>query len=128
MAQSGTSLPYPYLVGDYKPDTFEDITSKNVTFLASKMGGVTRMRFLYGVINGSTGASVGGSAGWTSSRTGTGTYQIVFDSQFAAAPVAVVTAVTGVANALATTSQLDVTTFSIGGTASDQSFNFLVLF
>jgi hypothetical protein len=126
LPNSGVSLPYPYFVGDYKADSFEDITSKNVMYLAQVVGPTARTRRIHGVVNGSTGAKVSGTPGWTSSRTATGTYEIVFDSQFADAPTAQVTAVTGVANGLATPSQLDVTTFSVGGTASDQSFNWSV--
>lgn len=119
-------LPFQYDEGNFDPDSFEDITAKNLQFLARAFGVAQGLRMLHGVVS-SAGARVSGSDGWTVGRTGNGTYVVTFDRSFAAAPTVNVTPVTGQCNALATPSQIDVATFNLGtSTAADHAFNFTV--
>lgn len=121
----GLVLPYQYNEGDYPPDSFEDITQKNMRFIARAFGVTQRLRLLHGVVS-SSGAFVSGTAGWTSAKTGTGTYTVTFDKAFDAAPTLTVTTVTGTANGLAVPGNATVSTFNIGGGAADHSFSFMV--
>lgn len=114
-------LPYQYNDGDYKPDSFEDITQKNITTLARQVS--AGQRVLHGCVS-SSGAFVSGTSGWTPVRTGTGAYTITFDSQFASPPTLHVTGVTGVGNGLATPSNAAITMFNVGGGALDAAFYF----
>lgn len=122
----GLVLPYQYDEGEFPPDSFEDITAKNLRFIARAFGVSQGLRLLHGVVS-SAGARVSGTDGWTVGKTGTGTYVVSFDRAFAAAPTVNVTPVTGQCNALATPSQIDVSTYNLGtSTAADHSFNFTV--
>lgn len=122
----GLILPYQYNEGEYQADSFEDITQKNLRFIARAFGVTQRLRIMHGVVS-SAGAFVAGTAGWTSSRTGTGTFKVEFEKAFDAAPTGLVSGVTGVANALAVPGSVDVSTFDVGGGAADHSFSFLVV-
>lgn len=119
-------LPYQYDEGNFEPDSFEDITAKNMQFLARAFGVAQGLRMLHGVVD-SSGGRVSGSDGWAVGRTGTGTYVVTFDRAFAAAPTVDVTPVTGQANAVASPSQIDVATFNLGTSSpADHAFNFTV--
>lgn len=122
----GFVLPYSYNDGDYKPDSFEDITQKNVSALARSQGIVNQLRLLHGCVS-SAGAFISGTNGWSVTKTGTGTYTISFERAFAGAPSLLFGAITGTATGLAVPGSADVSTFNIGGGAADHSFYFFTV-
>lgn len=119
-------LPYQYDESTFQPDSFEDITAKNLQALARAFGVTQQLRILHGMVS-SSGAFVSGTAGWSSSQTGTGLYAITFDRAFGEPPSFALGPVTGTATVLATASSADVSTYNIGGAAANHSFSFIAV-
>lgn len=91
MTNNSLPLPFPYLPGEQKPDSFEDRTQQNMDALAIAVGallngsGLIGLRIVRGTITGATGAVAAGT-GWTAVRNSAGDYTITFTSTFSGSP------------------------------------------
>lgn len=109
-----------------------NITDTNVSAAGLGIAKLTPL-WLYGTVNGSTGAIlVAGSAGWTSSRTSAGIYVLTFSPAFSATPNLVVTpnsasAVAHTVTAISSSSATINTYLSTNGSASDSNVMFQVI-
>lgn len=123
-------LPFPYLPGDQKTDSFEDRTQQNMDAIAQQLGAqLAKPRLAHGRVAADGTIASAGSGDWSSQWTATGTYKITFSPKFAFAPTVTATG-TEPSSAFArpdgspTTSTVTILTGASTGTNADGAFNF----
>lgn len=122
------ALPWPYVQGQYQPDSFEDRVQQNFDALARSIGVSARLRVLFGAID-SDGTILDGSGGYSVNHSATGTYVITYDNPFAGVPATLATAHAQGADIKAQDeASVTVETFVTStGALSDRAFNFVAM-